>query len=118
MVGALNAEIEFFKYCGKKLVKKLKNLENICIFGQLNIGTMEAIALRETSQASLRIATNNHVPTVRRSDMIALSPEDFNAMQETTYLLSHPTNAAHLLRSKHQLEHGFSKQISLAELGE
>lgn len=86
---------------------------------------MEAIALstfRETLRTTLQKVENDHAPMVirrqRGQDMVVLSLEDFDAMQETMYLFSNPANAAHLLHSKQQLEQGFSKQISIEALAE
>lgn len=86
---------------------------------------METVALstfRETLKASLQKVADNHEPMVvkrqRGEDMVVLSLEDFNAMQETLYLLSSAANATHLLRSKQQLEEGFSKQVPLSALTE
>ncbi len=86
---------------------------------------METVVLstfRETLKASLQKVADNHEPMVvkrqRGKDMVVLSLEDFNAMQETLYLLSSAANTAHLLRSKQQLEEGFSKQVPLSALAE
>ena len=86
---------------------------------------METLALstfRETLKTSLQKVAEDHTPMIlkrqRGKDMVVLSLEDFNAMQETMYLLGNATNATHLLRSKHQLEQGFSKTMSLAEIAE
>ncbi len=77
---------------------------------------------RETLKTSLqRIADNDEPMVVKRKrgeDMVVLSLEDFNAMQETLYLFSRAANTAHLLRSKQQLEQGFSKQVPLSVLAE
>ena len=86
---------------------------------------METLALstfRDTLRTSLQKVADNHTPMIvkrqRGKDMVVLSLEDFNAMQETFYLLGSANNAAHLFRSKHQLEQGFSKTISLSQLVE
>ena len=86
---------------------------------------METIALstfRETLKTSLQKVADNHEPMVvkrqRGDDMVVLSLEDFNAMQETLYLLGSAANTAHLLRSKQQLEQGFSREIPLSVLAE
>lgn len=86
---------------------------------------METIALstfRESLKTSLQRIADNHEPMVvkrqRGEDMVVLSLEDFNAMQETLYLLRSAANTAHLLRSKQQLEQGFSQQIPISALAE
>ena len=84
---------------------------------------METIMLtsfRDQLKSSLQKVAENHEPMVvkrqRGQDMVVLSLEDFNAMQETLYLLSSPANSAHLRRSKTQLEQGFAKQVPLSAL--
>ncbi len=77
---------------------------------------------RETLKTSLqRIADNDEPMVVKRKrgeDMVVLSLEDFNAMQETLYLLNRAANTSHLLRSKRQLGQGFFKQVPLSVLTE
>ena len=86
---------------------------------------METIALsnfRDTLKTSLQRTADNHMPMLvkrqKGGDMVVLSLEDFNSMQETMYLLSHAANAEHLLRSKEQLEYGYTHQVPLAQLAE
>ena len=86
---------------------------------------METLALstfRETLKTSLQKVADNHEPMVvkrqRGEDMVVLSLEDYNSMQETLYLFSNAANAAHLLQSKQQLEQGFSKRVPLSALAE
>ncbi|WP_417878793.1 type II toxin-antitoxin system Phd/YefM family antitoxin [Vibrio sp.] len=53
---------------------------------------------------------NNHAPIIitRKSEapVVMMSLEDYNAMQETAYLLSSPANARNLLESIVELEAG------------
>jgi len=107
----------------KKSYKVIKIPEKNCYTcGRKNI-VMETLALntfRETLRTSLQKIADDHEPMVvkrqRGEDMVVLSLEDFNAMQETMYLFSHAANAAHLLQSKQQLAQGFSKQVPLSVL--
>ena len=82
--------------------------------------TIAFSAFRENLRTSLQRVTDNHTPMVvtrkRGTDMVVLSLEDFNAMQETLYLLGSAANTAHLRQSKRQLEQGFSKQVPLSAL--
>ena len=82
--------------------------------------TIAFSAFRENLRTSLQRITDNHAPMVvtrkRGTDMVVLSLEDFNAMQETLYLLGSAANTAHLFQSKRQLEQGFSKQVPLSAL--
>lgn len=84
---------------------------------------METIALstfRENLKASLQKVADNHAPLVitrqRGEDMVVLSLADFNAMQESAYLLSSDANSGHLLRSQQQFAQGFSKEVVMNEL--
>jgi len=82
--------------------------------------TTNVSTFRKELQTNLQKVTDSHEPMIvtrqRGKDVVVLSLEDYNAMNETCYLLSNPANAMHLLQSKVQLEEGFSKQIPLAAL--
>jgi len=62
---------------------------------------------------------NNHAPIIitRKSEdpVIMMSLEDYNAMQETTYLLRSPANARNLLASIAELEAGNGVEKELIE---
>ena len=61
----------------------------------------------------------DHVPTLikRRDaeDAVVMSLSDYNALQETLYLLSTPANAQHLLESVGQLRRGKVRSRRLVE---
>ncbi len=63
--------------------------------------------------------TEDHVATIikRRDaeDAVVMSLSDYNAMQETMYLLSTPANARHLMGSIAQLRAGKSRARKLVE---
>ncbi len=50
-----------------------------------------------------------------QQSVVMMSLEDYNAMQETTYLLRHPKNAQRLLESIAQLESGLAQERELLE---
>jgi len=62
---------------------------------------------------------NDHAPVIitRKSEapVVMISLEDYNAMQETTYLLRSPANARELLESIAELESGNGIEKELFE---
>jgi antitoxin YefM len=62
---------------------------------------------------------NDHAPIIitRKSEdpVVMMSLEDYNAMQETSYLLRSPTNAIQLLDSIAELEAGNGTEKELIE---
>jgi len=62
---------------------------------------------------------NDHAPIIitRKSEdpVVMMSLEDYNAMQETSYLLRSPTNAIQLLDSIAELEAGKGTEKELIE---
>ncbi|RIH84498.1 type II toxin-antitoxin system Phd/YefM family antitoxin [Calidithermus roseus] len=62
---------------------------------------------------------DNHDPIIitRNNDraVVMISLEDFNAWQETAYLMSNPANARRLMRSIESLEQGKGKVKELLE---
>jgi len=62
---------------------------------------------------------NDHAPIIitRKSEapVVMMSLEDYEAMEETTYLLRSPANARNLLESIAELERGKGLEKKLAE---
>ncbi|KZZ46545.1 hypothetical protein A3759_31760, partial [Thalassolituus sp. HI0120] len=62
---------------------------------------------------------NDHAPVIitRKSEepVVMMSLEDYQAMQETTYLLRSPANARNLLESIAELEGGQGAERALLE---
>lgn len=62
---------------------------------------------------------NDHAPIIitRKSEapVVMMSLEDYNAMEETTYLLRSPANARNLLESIAELEAGEGTERELIE---
>jgi antitoxin YefM len=77
-------------------------------------------AARENLAATMDRVCEDHDPVVitrnRETAVVMMSLEDFEALQETAYLLRSPANALRLLRSIHRLEagKGKAKKIDLA----
>ena len=74
---------------------------------------MDAIsysAARANLAKTMQKVCNDHAPIIitRKSEqpVVMISLEDYNAMQETTYLLRSPANARNLLESIAELEAG------------
>ncbi len=83
---------------------------------------MDAISYTEARANLARTMArvcNDHAPIIitRKSEnpVVMLSLEDFQAMEETTYLLRSPANARHLLESIAELEAGKGTQRELLE---
>jgi len=84
--------------------------------------TMDAIsytAARANLATTMANVCNDHAPIIitRKSEdpVVMMSLEDYNAMQETTYLLRSPANARYLLESIVELENGNGIQRELLE---
>tara|TARA_R110002072_G_scaffold124794_1_gene260357 strand:+ start:28639 stop:28842 length:204 start_codon:yes stop_codon:yes gene_type:complete len=62
---------------------------------------------------------NDHTPIIitrkRESPVVMMSLEDYQAMEETTYLLRSPANARQLLESIAELESGNGTERELLE---
>ena len=62
---------------------------------------------------------NDHAPVIitraRKASVVMISLEDYQAMEETTYLLRFPVNARHLLESIAELETGKGTAQKLIE---
>ena len=83
---------------------------------------MDAISYtsaRANLASTMAHVCNDHSPIIitRKSEapVIMMSLEDYNAMEETTYLLRSPTNARELLESIAELEAGDGTQRALIE---
>lgn len=83
---------------------------------------MDAIsytAARANLATTMQKVCNDHAPVIitRKSEapVVMISLEDYEAMQETTYLLRAPTNARRLLESVAELESGKGQEKELLE---
>ena len=83
---------------------------------------MDAIsytAVRANLSKTMEQVCNNHAPIIitrkRESPVVMLSLEDYQAMEETTYLLRLPANARDLLESIVALEKGKGLERELIE---
>jgi antitoxin YefM len=83
---------------------------------------MEAISYttaRATLSSTMEKVCNDHAPVIitRKSEapVVMMSLEDYEAMEETTYLLRSPANARKLLESIAELETGKGLEKELLE---
>jgi len=83
---------------------------------------MDAIsytAARANLSKTMEQVCNDHAPIIitrkRESPVVMLSLEDYQAMEETTYLLRSPANARNLLESISALEEGKGIEQELIE---
>ena len=70
--------------------------------------TITYLYARETLARTITEVCNSHAPIIITKNgtdaVVMMSLEDFESMQETTYLLRSPKNARRLLESIQQLE--------------
>ncbi|HHJ17204.1 MAG TPA: type II toxin-antitoxin system prevent-host-death family antitoxin [Gammaproteobacteria bacterium] len=76
-------------------------------------------ALRKTLAKTMKKVCDDHEPIVitRKSEgsVVMLSLEDYESLEETTYLLRSPRNVRRLLESISQLEEGQGVEKDLEE---
>lgn len=75
--------------------------------------------LRKDMKHIMDITQDRHEPTVitrRNGSMVIMSLEDYNALEETAYILSNPNNAKHVLSSIAELRKGKGQERELVEL--
>ena len=83
---------------------------------------MNAVTLRQAEQNLESLITqvvSNAEPTIVSTDsgasVVLLDLDEYNAWQETTYLLANPANAAHLRRSMQEADAGQIAEHELIE---
>ena len=81
--------------------------------------TISYTAVRANLSKTMEQVCNDHAPIIitrkRESPVVMLSLEDYQAMEETTYLLRSPANAQNLLESMVALEEGKGIKQELIE---
>lgn len=82
---------------------------------------MQAVSfsdLRKDMKHIMDQVRERHEPTIitrKQGNMVLLSLEDYNALEETAYILSNPTNAQRILTSLAELRAGKGKKQKLIE---
>ncbi len=81
--------------------------------------TISYTAVRANLSKTMEQVCNDHTPIIitrkRESPVVMLSLEDYQAMEETAYLLRSPANARNLLDSIASLESGKGIERELIE---
>lgn len=82
---------------------------------------MQAVSfseLRKDMKHILDMTRERHEPTIitrKSGNMVIMSLEDYNALEETAYILSNPNNARRVLTSLTELRAGKGKEHKLVE---
>ena len=75
--------------------------------------------LRKDMKHIMDMTKDRHEPTIvtrKRGSMVIMSLEDYNALEETAYILGNPNNAKHVLSSLAELREGKGKEHDLVEI--
>lgn len=75
--------------------------------------------LRKDMKHIMDMAKDRHEPTIvtcKRGNMVIMSLDDYNALEETAYILGNPNNAKHVLSSLAELREGKGQERDLFEL--
>ena len=74
---------------------------------------------RQNLAKTMENVCNNHDPVIitskRERSVVMISLDDYNAMEETSYLLRSPKNAKRLLESIYEIENGGGEERELIE---
>jgi antitoxin YefM len=82
---------------------------------------MQAVSfseLRKDMKHVMDKVSERHEPTIitrKNGNMVLMSLEDYNALEETAYILSSPRNAQRILESIAELRSGKGKEHKLME---
>jgi antitoxin YefM len=83
---------------------------------------MQAVSfseLRKDMKHIMDMTKDRHEPTIitrKQGNMVIMSLEDYNALEETAYILSSPKNAQRILASLAELREGKGQEHELIEL--
>jgi len=75
--------------------------------------------LRRDMKSIMDMTQDRHEPTIitrKNGSMVLISLEDYNAIEETAYILSNPNNAKHVLSSISELREGKGQERELVEI--
>ena len=83
---------------------------------------MQAVSfseLRKDMKHIMDMTKDRHEPTIitrKQGNMVIMSLEDYNSLEETAYILSSPKNAQRILASLAELREGKGQEHELIEL--
>ena len=83
---------------------------------------MQAVSfseLRKDMKNIMDMTKDRHEPTIitrKQGNMVIMSLEDYNSLEETAYILSSPKNAQRILASLAELREGKGQEHELIEL--
>ena len=83
---------------------------------------MQAVSfseLRKDMKNIMDMTKDRHEPTIitrKQGNMVIMSLEDYNSLEETAYILSSPKNAQRILASLAELREGKGQDHELVEL--
>lgn len=83
---------------------------------------MQAVSFSELRRDMKNIMNqiqDHHEPTVitrKQGNMVLMSLEDYNALEETAYLLKSPKNAEHIFAALAELREGCAQERELIEI--
>lgn len=83
---------------------------------------MQAVSfseLRKDMKHIMDMTKDRHEPTIitrKQGNMVIMSLEDYNSLEETAYILSNPKNAQRVLASLAELRDGKGQEHELIEL--
>ena len=86
--------------------------------GGINMHVVSFSELRKDMKHIMNMIRDRHEPTVitrKHGNMVLMSLEDYNALEETAYILSNPNNAKHVLSSLAELREGKGQERELVE---
>jgi antitoxin YefM len=91
----------------------------IKIYGEIDMDTITYTSARGNLAKTMKKVCDDHSPVVitRKSSrpVVMMSLEDFQALEETAYLLRSPKNATRLLQSIAELQAGKGSEKELVE---
>ena len=98
--------------------RKYNNLYRIT-YRKKNMDAISYTAARADLARTMDKVCDDHAPVIitrkRETSVVMISLEDYQAMEETAYLLRSPANARHLLESIAELESGKGTERELVE---
>ena len=103
----------------RKIVDNCDFIRTICCTGGAKMKAITYTAARQNLAETMKKVCNDHAPMIvtRKSSesVVIMSLEDFEALEETAYLLRSPKNTRRLIESIAQLENGNGIEKELIE---